>query len=142
MITCRTKTPLLLTVVTAVSFAACTPATRAGNVADLTSRQRFNSSREIITGSEIAAVRGNNAFDLISRLRPEYLTALTGRDGLHTPVEPVVYVNDQEAGGVAVLRQISLEMVGEVRYVRPADAFLHHGERHRGGEIYLYIRRR
>jgi hypothetical protein len=133
---------MLLIGLTAVCFAACTPATRAGNAADLARRHRNDSPREVITPSEIAVTHGTTAFDLISRLRPEYLTPVTGRGALHLPNEPVVYVNDVEAGGVALLREISLEYVREVRYVAPNDAFFRHGERHRGGEIYLYIRRR
>jgi hypothetical protein len=141
MITCRTETPLLVLAVTSLCLCACMPTTRARNATDLADRPHVLGTRQLITGSEIAAVKATNAFELIERLRPEFLNPVTERDALHSPTKPVIYVNGLEAGGVQVLGQIALDMVGEVRYVAPGDAFTRHGQSHRGGEIYIYLRR-
>jgi hypothetical protein len=141
MITCRTETPLLFLALTSLCLCGCTPTARARNATDLADRPLVQGTRQLITGSEIAAADASNAFELIVRLRPEFLNPVSERDALHSPTEPVVYVNGLEAGGVRTLREIALDMVGEVRYVAPRDAFTRHGESHRGGEIYIYIRR-
>jgi hypothetical protein len=139
MITCRTETPLFVLAVTSLCLCACTPMARARNATDLADRPHVLGTRQLITGSEIAAVKATNAFELIERLRPEFLNPVT--DALHSPTEPVIYVNGAEVGGVQVLGQIALKMVGEVRYVAPGDAFTSHGQSHLGGEIYIYLRR-
>jgi hypothetical protein len=138
MIPCRTETPLLVLAVTSLCLCACTPTTRARNATDLADRPHVLGTRQLITGSEIGAATATNAFELIERLRPEFLNP--ERDAFHSPTEPVIYVNGSEVGGVQVLGQIALDRVGEVRYVAPVDAFTRHGESHSGGEIYIYLR--
>ena len=72
-----------------------------------------------------ASVNRTTAYDVIVRLRPEFVSTVS-RDTHRSPIEPVVYVNGLEAGGLSVLRGIVPEMIAEVRWVSPSDAYMHH----------------
>ena len=82
-----------------------------------------------------------SAYDLVARVRPEFLKPVTNRNADGSVFLPVVYINGNMAGEVAVLRDISTDMIAEIRYIPSRDATTYHGQAHRGGEIMVYTYR-
>jgi len=94
---------------------------------------RRNSS--VITLEEIEAVDVTNAYDLIQRLRPQYLRPAGGGD----PV--VLYVDGTRRQGLGDLRSLAKSSVREVRYLDSTEATTMHGTNHRSGAIHVMTRR-
>lgn len=92
-----------------------------------------------ITGAEAGAVALSSAYEVVSRLRPEFLRR--ENDGMGRLIEPMVYVDGIAAGPVWILSDIPANKIAEIRYVTPEDAFLEHGPRHAGGIIAVKMRR-
>ena len=99
--------------------------------------------RSVLTFEEIefdkAGVR--SAYDIIARLRPEYLRS-RGSSSLRTgaPSTAVVYLDEMRYGNLASLRTISAAQVYEVRYFNAADATTRFGTDHLGGAILITTR--
>jgi len=121
-----------------MGMTTCTYLRQSSHAAPIIDKPRVHSIREIITKSEIARTQVTTAYDLITRLRPEYLGSPAARETSGAIIAPVVYINGSIAGDVAVLRGISTDMIVEIRYVPPRDAITYHGQSHRGGEIMVY----
>ena len=100
------------------------------------------SQREIITESEILGQFNLlTGYDIVWRLRPEYLASESRRSTNGEMLQPVVYVDGLKAGDVSALKQILAPMIAEIRYVPPRDAMVNHGARGQGGEIRVYTYR-
>ena len=95
--------------------------------------------RHTISAAELGKVPVTSVFEVVSRLRPEFLR----RDysGIGGPIEPVVYIDDIAAGPLWILSNIPANQVAEIHYVTPADAFMLNGPRHNGGIIVVRMRR-
>ncbi len=98
------------------------------------------SSRDTLERDEIAAEGGQirTAYDAVEQLRPQFLrnrpNATVGVGA--ATVEPVVvYVDGIQRGGVAELRNIPIERVLRIHYVRPTDAQTRYGIGHGSGVI-------
>jgi len=100
---------------------------------------RLSPMNHTITAVELGAAPATSVYEVVSRLRPEFLR----RDhaGIGGPVEPVVYVDDIAAGPPWVLWDIPVNQVAEIHYVTPNDAFMVNGPRHNGGIIVVRMRR-
>lgn len=100
-------------------------------------------NRNVITFDEITVSRtgGTSAFDLIQRLRPEYLRS-RGPSSLSniTPVTAVVYVDEVRYGGLESLRSLSADQIREVHYINASDATTRFGTDHVGGAILITTR--
>jgi hypothetical protein len=94
---------------------------------------RRNSS--VITLEEIEAVEATNAYDLIQRLRPQFLRPAGGGD----PV--VLYIDGTRREGLGDLRTLLASAVREVRYLDSTEATTLFGTNHRSGAIQLTTRR-
>jgi hypothetical protein len=92
-----------------------------------------------ITAAEAGAVALSSAYDVVSRLRPEFLRR--DHDGMGTLIEPMVYVDGLAAGPPWILSDIPANRIAEIHYVTPEDAFLEHGPRHAGGIIAVRMKR-
>lgn len=94
-------------------------------------------SRDVLTLEEIQTASGaENAYEVVRRLRPEFLRK-RGATSISTP-EPnpiVVYVNGANVGGVEMLRQIRVFELKEIRYVNARDATTRYGTDHSGGAL-------
>ncbi|HJP60469.1 MAG TPA: hypothetical protein VJ865_10730 [Gemmatimonadaceae bacterium] len=103
------KTSLLAV---AVLLGACTSA--ATSSARTGTRE---SSPDYITSIEVAATPVANVYDLINRLRPQWLRTQTGsiRDNTRSQVI-AVFLDDVRMGDVASLRTISTSGVQSLRY--------------------------
>ena len=108
--------------------------------------------RNVIRADEIATVRVATAYDIVARLRGEFLksrgtiTRAPGRatDKTITAEQPriTVFLDDVEAGPVEqTLYLIPASEVVEIRLYRAADAVTKYGSRHTGGVIAVTTKR-
>jgi hypothetical protein len=101
----------------------------------------------VITSEEIAKTSGSNAYEIIQRLRPNYLRtrgavhgAPSGGVNRLETVDLVVYLNDSRFGGSDQLRQISVNEIREIRYYNAAEATTKWGTGHSAGAIQVISR--
>ena len=101
--------------------------------------------RSIISSEEIATVQAANAYDIVAKLRSEFLRSrgpITAAKGRTDPPVPTVFVDGVEAGPIdQALRQIPATVVVEIRLYRAADAATKYGSRHNGGVVEVKTRR-
>jgi len=96
--------------------------------------------REVIRADEIASIASDNAYDIVAKLRPEFLKArgpLSASPGRSTELpSTTVYVDGVEIGPAEqALPRIPTGEVHEIRFYRAADATTKYGSRHGGGVI-------
>ena len=119
----RIATRLGVASLLALGAAGCVPSARA--VTDdfdvRTTRQAFSTDR--VTRDELSVVDGATLEDGLRRTRPELLrpTNVVQR-GSVVVVVPAVFLDDRYSGGIEFLRSIPLQLVAEVRYLRPMTA--------------------
>ena len=113
---------------------ACSNATR-GSARD----------RSVIRAEEIATVQAANAYDIVAKLRSEFLRSrgpITAARGRNDPPSVTVFIDGVEAGPIdQTLRQIPASDVVEIRLYRAADAATKYGSRHNGGVVDVKTRR-
>jgi hypothetical protein len=102
--------------------------------------------RNVITADEIATVEVTTAYDVVSRLRPEFLRTrgpVSAR--ADRPMEQpsiTVFLDGVESGPVErTLYLIPAREVAEIRLYRAADAVTKYGSRHTGGVIAVTTKR-
>lgn len=69
-----------------------------------------------ITRAEIEASSATNLFEVVSRLRPQWLRVSTTRS-FNLETELVVFQNDMLLGGPDALRQLGPELAWEIRWM-------------------------
>ena len=103
-------------------------------------------NQNVISTEEITQSAAANAYDLIQRLRPNYLRT---RGAVHgtpdkanklEPVDVVVYLNDNRLGTSDQLRQISTMDIREIRYFSSSEATTKWGTGHSAGAIQVVTR--
>ena len=105
-------------------------------------------NQNLITTEEITQSSASNAYDLIQRLRPNYLRtrgAVHGApsaDGTNhlEAVDLVVYLNENRLGGTDELRHIVTSEIREIRYYSASDATTKWGTGHSAGAIQVVSR--
>jgi len=99
------------------------------------------SLRNVITQEEIDASTATNLYDLIARLRGDYLKD-RGKISIKTNMREraVVFLNDQEYGILETLRNIPPGRVSEIRYYSGIDAVNMFGSQYGGGIVMLISR--
>jgi len=97
--------------------------------------------RNIITTEEIQAAQAATAYDVIAKLRGNFLRS-RGQNSvlLKQPKEPTVYLDEVEYGTVASLRQIPASTIAEIRFIEGNDAMRKYGSNHVSGVIQIYTR--
>jgi hypothetical protein len=104
------------------------------------------SNPNLITQEEIASSSAANVYDLIQRLRPNFLRTRGAVHGAPTTenhleaVQLVVYMNENRLGNSDQLRQIPLGDIREVRYFSASDATTKWGVGHSAGAIQVVSR--
>lgn len=92
--------------------------------------------RDRITADDLAGIVEDNAYDVISRLRPQWLRR-RGRSLL-----PAVFRDNIRIGtDIEALKSIRLENVFELRYLSASDATMRWGTGFTGGVIQIVTRR-
>ncbi len=102
----------------------------------------------VITAEQAAAVgSARNAYDVVMRLHPEFLrgrgTTSPRSAGEGRPTNAagqpemgvVVYVDGTHMGGIASLRDITVERIDTIRYLGASDATTKYGTGHTDGVI-------
>lgn len=95
----------------------------------------------VITEEEIANVKGETAYDIIAKLRGNYLTS-RGKSSLTLKVstQPSVFLDNQEYGPVNTLKSIPASHILEIRFFEGWDATTKYGNNHTSGVIQIYTR--
>lgn len=100
-----------------------------------------SSSANLITQDQIDSSGASNVYDVIARLRGNYLrdrgkVSILGNQ--HD--RPVVFLNDQEYGIPETMRNIPPSRVSEIRFFSGTDAVARFGAQYGGGVIQLISR--
>ena len=94
---------------------------------------------DLITRQEIEALKeGQTAFEVVTRLRPNWLNTRQG-SLTQSPGDVVVYVNEVRRGGREALREVDRLMVAEIRRIRGVDATTRFGTDHEHGAILVKL---
>lgn len=125
-----TSLRLLLAVFAAVALVACAMHTAPATTANDSS---------LISASEIDSAHATTAYDVIHKLRPQFLM---GRGKLSLiasgpPALPRIYVDDQYYGDAATLRGIFAETIESIRFYSAAAAQYKYGLDNAAGVIAL-----
>jgi hypothetical protein len=100
--------------------------------------------RSTITADEIPLTGTESVYDLIQRLRPEYLRQkpAQGYAGAGGPVAPpvAVVINNQKIGEASDLRQIPASSVSLIRYYNIEEGKRKFGMQYAGGVVELTYR--
>ncbi len=128
----RSSVSALVAVAVAFSLAAC----HGANTWDAPSP-----SRNVITRVEIEGSRANTAWDVVKKLRGNFM-ASRGSNSLLVKVnkEPTVYLDEVEFGDLGTLRQIPASSVAEIRFIEGWNAETKYGPGHAAGVIQVYTR--
>ena len=100
----------------------------------------------VISTEEIVESSAANAYEVIQRLRPNFLRtrgAVHGTPGGANAMEMldlVVYLNENRLGGSDQLRQISTNDIREIRYFNSSEATTKWGTGHSAGAIQVVSR--
>ena len=123
----------LLALATAVVLACSPPRLGPGMV----------SNSQLITEEEIDASRATNAFEVIQKLRANFLsyrgeTSLTKNQ---SKPYPTVYLDGQEFGPINTLRTIPASQIASIQLLRSWEATTKYGAGNMGGVIAISTRR-
>src|SRR5215208_484137 len=82
----------------------------------------------VITQQEIQAISASTAYDVISRLRPNFLRS-RGRSTVNTAANDyaVVFLDSQRFGGLSSLRTITSDQIREIRFIPGTAAVTKYG---------------
>ncbi len=100
------------------------------------------SSSELITEDEITASRGANAYEVIQKLRANFLSyrGETSFDKSKSQPYPTVYLDGQEFGPIAILRSLPASEISTIRLYRAWEANTKFGTGNLGGVIAVTTR--
>src|SRR5262245_10051835 len=103
--------------ITMVLLAACSSSST-------TSSTTPRPSRDVITRAQIEEMPVQNAYEVVQRLRPEYLREQRGVSSLRvtTPLLAVVYVDGVRRGRPDTLRELRPSEIEEIRFMNGTDA--------------------
>ena len=112
-----------------------------GSVESATPSGAPRSSRNVITRAQIETANVQDAYEVVQRLRPEYLREQRGNPSINAgPQFAAVYVDGVRRGGPEALRGLRPTEVEEIRFISAADATTRWGTGHGGGVIEVKIR--
>ncbi len=112
----RRKTTILFLF---AAIALTTSCASAGN-------QRTSGSPDKLDKAQIEATNTTSAYDVVSRLRPNWLRpagmSMGGLQNSGQQQPPLVYMDDHRLGEIAVLRNITTASVMSMEYLSPTKA--------------------
>ena len=107
-----------------------------------TSPGERSSSRNRITASELLDVHASSAYDAVRQLRPQWLRPRGVRSLSSSEVVlPAVYMDNAAVGDLAVLQDIEIGDLAEIRYISGPDATTRWGTGVSGGVIEVISKR-
>jgi outer membrane cobalamin receptor len=98
---------------------------------------------QLITEEEVEASKASTAYEVIEKLRANFLSyrGETSFDKAQSRPYPVVYVDGQEYGSLASLRTIPASQVSTIQLYRSWEATTKFGSGNMGGVIAVTTRR-
>ena len=98
---------------------------------------------QVITEDEIIASRASTAFEVIHKLRANFLTnrGETSLNRGQSNPYPTVYLDDQEFGPISSLSSIPAAQITMIRLYRVSDANAKYGSHNLSGVISITTRR-
>ena len=101
------------------------------------------SNSQVITEDEIVASRGANAYEVIHKLRANFLSnrGPTSINRNQSSPYPTVYVDDQEFGPISTLSSIPAAQITMIRLYRVSEANAKYGTRNLAGVIAITTRK-
>ena len=105
-------------------------------------RRPMGPDPQLITEEEIDASSGTTAYEVISQLRPHFLSyrGETSFDKRTSRPYPNVYVDDQPYGQISILRSIPASDVSTIRLYRSSEAMTRYGTGNASGVIAIVTR--
>jgi hypothetical protein len=97
------------------------------------------SALDVLNTADISGTEANTAWDVIARLRPQWLRSRGGR--LTGPAE-VVYVDDRRQGRLTSLRDIPAASIQRLEWIDGMSATQRWGTGHGAGVIHVVSRPR
>jgi len=116
-----------------IVLAACTIAVSV-SCASATQTGSQRRSRNVLTAEDIEGQSERNLYDLLARVRPNWIRP-QGAVLVSGTSPVVVYVDNVRFGGVGVLSDIPVQEVEQVRFVDGTDATTRYGMNLDGGVI-------
>jgi hypothetical protein len=100
------------------------------------------SNSQFISEDEVAASRESNAWDVIHKLRANFLSyrGETSFDKSRSAPYPTVYLDGQEYGAINILRTIPASEIASIRLYRAWEATTKFGTGNMGGVIAITTR--
>ena len=97
---------------------------------------------QVITEDEIVASRASNAYEVIHKLRANFLTnrGQTTLNRSDANPYPVVYIDDQEFGPISTLSGIPAAQISTIRLYRVSEANAKYGNHNMSGVISITTR--
>jgi hypothetical protein len=97
---------------------------------------------QVITEDEIIASHASTAYEVIHRLRANFLTnrGETSFNRRQSNPYPTVYVDDQEFGPISTLASIPAAEISMIRLYRVSEANVKYGTHHLSGVIAITTR--
>ncbi len=113
----------------AAAVMACASAGGGGTTVDA-------NNPNIITGDQIAASAQTNAYDVVSRLRPNFLKS-RGRTTVYGQGSDyaTVFLDGQSYGDLSSLRNIAASQISSIHFIRGTDAVTTYGMQYGAGVI-------
>ena len=123
-----TKSTTLLYIPTVAAIMACVPAATGSTHALRDSR--------VITEQEITAANESNAYDVVAKLRPNFLKT-RGRSTINASASEYasVFLDGQLYGDLSALHNIAATQIREIRYISGTDAVTRYGMQYGAGVI-------
>ena len=114
-----------------VLVAACSSASTKGSTS---AAPRGN--RDLITRAQIDQMSVQDAYEIVSRMRPEFLREQRGPSSVtRSGILPVVYIDGVRRGGPEALRGLRPGEVDEIHFMSATDATTRYGTDHAAGVI-------
>jgi hypothetical protein len=97
---------------------------------------------DVITEDEIVASRATTAYEVIHKLRANFLTnrGETSLNKTQSDPFPTVYMDDQEFGPISVLSSIPASQISTIRLYRVSEANAKYGTHNLSGVIAIFTR--
>jgi hypothetical protein len=97
---------------------------------------------QVITEDEIVASRATTAYEVIHKLRANFLTnrGETSFNKNQSNPYPTVYMDDQEFGPISVLSSIPAAQISMIRLYRVSEANAKYGTHNLSGVIAIFTR--
>jgi hypothetical protein len=99
------------------------------------------SPRNRISRSEVNQIPASTAYDVVRRLRPEFLHSSARRVAAGSHAVPVVYIDALASGSLSTLAMIPVQSVIDITYFPPVDAMVRFGPSHGAGAIVVRTHR-